>query len=51
MFMPNFSSLVSTQTDLDTFLTFFHEKFRIFQENTEANFRSFQNQVEYLRVK
>jgi hypothetical protein len=30
MFMQNFSSLDCTQTDLDKFLTFFQEKFKIF---------------------
>jgi hypothetical protein len=30
MFMQNFSSPASTQTDLDKFLTFFEEKFKIF---------------------
>jgi hypothetical protein len=37
MFMQNFSSLASSQTDLDTFLTIFEENFRIFQENSLAN--------------
>jgi hypothetical protein len=32
--MPNFSSLPATQTDLDKFLTFFQENFRVFQENS-----------------
>jgi hypothetical protein len=31
--MQNFSSLASTQTDLDKFLTIFEENSRIFQEN------------------
>jgi hypothetical protein len=35
--MQNFRSLACTQTDLDTFLTIFEEKFRIFQENFLAN--------------
>jgi hypothetical protein len=35
--MQNFSSLASTQTDLDTFLTIFEENSRIFQENSLAN--------------
>jgi hypothetical protein len=30
MFLQNFSSLASIQTDLDKFLTFFQEKFKIF---------------------
>jgi hypothetical protein len=30
MFMQNFSSLAFTQTDLDKFLDFFQEKFKIF---------------------
>jgi hypothetical protein len=38
MVMPNFSSLPATQTDLDKFLTIFQENFRVFQENSEANF-------------
>jgi hypothetical protein len=38
MFMPNFSSLPATQTDLDKFLTFFQENFKVFQENSLANF-------------
>jgi hypothetical protein len=37
--MPNFSSLPATQTDLDKFLTFFLENFRVFQENSEAYFK------------
>jgi hypothetical protein len=37
MFMQNFSSLASTQTVLDTFLTIFEENFRNFQENSLAN--------------
>jgi hypothetical protein len=32
MFMQNFGSLACTQADLDTFLTIFEEKFRIFQK-------------------
>jgi hypothetical protein len=32
--MLNFSSLAATQTDLDTFFTFFQKKFKI-QENVE----------------
>jgi hypothetical protein len=40
--MQNFSSLACTQTDLDKFLTFFEEKSRIFQENSEANSKNFQ---------
>jgi hypothetical protein len=51
MFMQNFSSPASTQTDLDKFLTFFQEKIRIFQENTEANCRNFQNQEVYQLTK
>jgi hypothetical protein len=39
MSMPNFSSLPATQTDLDEFLTFFQENFRVFQENSLANFQ------------
>jgi hypothetical protein len=35
--MQNFSSIASTQTDLNTFLTIFEENFRIFQENSQAN--------------
>jgi hypothetical protein len=35
MFMQNFSSLASAQTDLDKFWTFFQEKFKIFFENLE----------------
>jgi hypothetical protein len=41
MFMQNFSSLACTQTDLDTFLNIFEEKFRIFQENSLANSQNF----------
>jgi hypothetical protein len=37
MFMQNLSSLVSTQPDLDTFLTIFEENSKIFQENSLAN--------------
>jgi hypothetical protein len=37
--MPNFSSLSATQTDLDKFLNFFQENFRVFQENSLANFK------------
>jgi hypothetical protein len=40
MFMQNFSSLASTQTDLDKVLTIFEENFRIFQENSLANSKS-----------
>jgi hypothetical protein len=36
--MPNFSSLPATQTGLDKFLTIFQENFRVFQENSLANF-------------
>jgi hypothetical protein len=36
--MANFSSLPATQTDLDKFLAFFQENFRVFQENSLANF-------------
>jgi hypothetical protein len=39
MSMPNFSALSATQTDLDKFLTFFQENFRVFQENSKANFK------------
>jgi hypothetical protein len=42
MLMSNFSSLPATQTDLDQFLTFFQENFRVFQKNFEANFKKFQ---------
>jgi hypothetical protein len=38
MLMPNFNSLPATQTYLDKFLTFFQENFRVFQENSLANF-------------
>jgi hypothetical protein len=38
--MPDFSSLPATQTDLDKFLTFFQENFRVFQENSLANFKT-----------
>jgi hypothetical protein len=34
MFIQNLSSLASTQTDLDKFLTIFEENSRIFQENS-----------------
>jgi hypothetical protein len=37
--MPSFSSLPATQTDLDKFLTFFQENFRVFQENSLADFK------------
>jgi hypothetical protein len=30
MFMQNFSSLACSQMDLDTYLTFFQDKFKIF---------------------
>jgi hypothetical protein len=36
--MPTCSSLSATETDLDKFLTFFQENFRVFQENSSANF-------------
>jgi hypothetical protein len=39
MVMPNFSSLPATQTLLDKFLTFLQENFRVFQENSLANFK------------
>jgi hypothetical protein len=39
MFMQNFSSQASSQTDLDTFLTIFEENFRIFQENSKREFQ------------
>jgi hypothetical protein len=45
MFMQNFSFLVCTQTDLDTFLTIFEENFRIFQENSLVNSKKFQTWV------
>jgi hypothetical protein len=45
MFMQNFSSLACTQTDLDDFLTIFEENSRIFQENSLANSKNFQNWV------
>jgi hypothetical protein len=45
MFMQNFSSLASTQTDLDTFLTILEENFRIFQENSIANSKKIQTWV------
>jgi murein L,D-transpeptidase YafK len=41
--MQIFSSLASTQTDLDNFLTIYKENFRILQENTKANFEKFLN--------
>jgi hypothetical protein len=31
MLMPNFNSLPATQTELDTFFTFFQENFRVLQ--------------------
>jgi hypothetical protein len=37
--MQNFSSPFFTQTDLEFFLPFFQENFRIFQKNTEENFK------------
>jgi hypothetical protein len=40
--MQNFSSLASTQTDLDTLLTIFEENSRIFQENFWANSKKIQ---------
>jgi hypothetical protein len=40
--MQNFASLASTQTDLDTFLTSFEEKFEDFQENSLANLKKLQ---------
>jgi hypothetical protein len=42
MVMPHFSSLPATQTDIDKFLTIFQENFRVFQENSLANFKNFQ---------
>jgi hypothetical protein len=47
MGMQNISSLVCTQTDLDTFLTIFEENFRIFQENSLANSIKFQTWVSH----
>jgi hypothetical protein len=38
--MLNFSSLPATQTGLDKFLTFFQENFRVFQKNSQANFKN-----------
>jgi hypothetical protein len=40
--MQNFSSLASTQMDLDKFLTIFEENSRIFQENSYASSKKFQ---------
>jgi hypothetical protein len=40
--MQNFSSLASTQTDLDKFLTIVEEISRIFQENSLANSKKIQ---------
>jgi hypothetical protein len=40
--MLNFSSLPATQTGLDNFFTIFQENFRVFQGNSEANFKKFQ---------
>jgi hypothetical protein len=40
MIMPNFSSLASTQTDLENFLTIFEANFRILQENS-SEFQKF----------
>jgi hypothetical protein len=34
MFMLNCSSFLATQTDLDKFLTFFQEIFKVFQESS-----------------
>jgi hypothetical protein len=45
MGMQNFSSLASSQTDLDKFLTIFEENFRIFQENSSANSEKIQKRV------
>jgi hypothetical protein len=42
MGMQNFTSLASTQTDLDTFLTNFVENLWIFQENSLANSKKIQ---------
>jgi hypothetical protein len=42
MFMQNFSSLASIQTDIDTFLTIFEENSRIFQENFLENSKKIQ---------
>jgi hypothetical protein len=42
MIMQNFSSLASTQTDLDKFLTIFEENSRIFQKNSSANSKKYQ---------
>jgi hypothetical protein len=41
MFMQNFSSLASTQTDLDKLLTIFEENSRIFQENSLVKSKKF----------
>jgi hypothetical protein len=40
--MQNDSSLASTQTDLDSFLTIFEENFWIFQKNSLANSKKLQ---------
>jgi hypothetical protein len=44
MFMPTYSSLPATQTDLDTFLTFLQENFRVHEneQKTKRKFQSFQ---------
>jgi hypothetical protein len=42
MFMQTFSSPALTQTDLDIFLTFYQENIRIFQKNSETNFKNIQ---------
>jgi hypothetical protein len=42
MFMPNFSSPASTQTDLDKYLTFFQGKFKIFLKKIQ-NFSNLKN--------
>jgi hypothetical protein len=43
--MQNFSSLASTQTDFDKFLTIFEENFRIFQEKLLSEFKKNQTWV------
>jgi hypothetical protein len=37
--MQNLSSPASTLTDLEIFLTFFQENFRVFQKSSKANFK------------
>jgi hypothetical protein len=48
MFMQNFNSLASTQTDIANFLTFFQENFRIIQKIQKILFINSKTEYEIL---